>query len=761
MTIAISEEHRELQRTTRSLLAEHGARAATRALLDTGATARPEFWTPLAELGLLGVHLPEDVGGGGFGLAELAVVVEELGRAVAPGPAVPTVIVSAVIDRYGRPELRSRLLPALAEGRSAAALALGATGNLTLTGDAASGIDPTGGAVAGGDPTGGVVPGGETTGGAVPGGASAGAVLAGWSGVVVGGALVEYVLVAVGDDLVVVPAGAAGVSVEVPGSLDPARASARFAFDNVAVAASEVLVGARPFAVAVARTLFAAEAVGGAHECVTTATAYAKVREQFGRLIGSFQAVKHHLANMLVGAELATAAVWDAARAASGPAREFELAAAVAAATAMPAFVEAAERGIQVHGGIGYTWEHDAHLFQRRALTLRAVLPPAAAAAQVTRLGAAGVRRSAAVNLPAEVEARRPQVRAFAAELAGLPPDQQRTQLVERGYLQPHWPRPWGIEASAGLQLLIEEEFASAGVRRPNLMITGWVILTLIQHSTAEQVDRWAPPALAGDVIWCQLFSEPAAGSDAAAVRTKAVRVEGGWRVNGQKVWTSDTDRAGQGLATVRTDPAAAKHAGITAMVIDMAAPGVEVRPLRQTTGDSGFSEVFLTDVFVPDADVVGAPGTGWTVARSTLGNERVSLGGGVGGLGPDEILGLYGEYGHRLSAPETRVGLIIAEALALRALNLRRAQRAVAGGEPGPEGNVTKLVLAEHGQRVSALLGEFAGEDVALSDDLGGAAGRALLGTRALTIAGGTSEITRNQIAERILGLPREPAIR
>ena len=178
--------------------------------------------------------------------------------------------------------------------------------------------------------------------------------------------------------------------------------------------------------------------------------------------------------------------------------------------------------------------------------------------------------------------------------------------MIETGYVMPHWPRPWGRDAGAVEQLVIEQEFRAAGVARPQYGITGWVILTLIQHATEDQVARWVLPALRQEVIWCQLFSEPDAGSDAAGVKTRGTRVEGGWLVNGQKVWTSGAHLAAFGLATIRTDPDAAKHQGITTMVIDMHAEGVEVRPLKMVTGHSEFNEVFFNDVFVPDDDVVG-----------------------------------------------------------------------------------------------------------------------------------------------------------
>jgi alkylation response protein AidB-like acyl-CoA dehydrogenase len=216
------------------------------------------------------------------------------------------------------------------------------------------------------------------------------------------------------------------------------------------------------------------------------------------------------------------------------------------------------------------------------------------------------------------------------------------------------------------------------------------------------------------------------------------------------------------GLATVRTDFAAKKHAGITTMVIDMDAPGVEVRPLRQITGDSPFNEVFFTDVFVPDDDVVGNVNSGWTVARATLGNERVSIGGGAGGglTALVDPVALMDAHPERSAEVKADVGRVLAMKETLRLMNLRRAERAVAGAEPGPEGNVTKLVLAEQGHALASIVLRLVGPAAMYFDGEGAIAAGLTLGTRMMSIAGGTSEITRNQIGERILGLPRDPLL-
>ena len=531
---------------------------------------------------------------------------------------------------------------------------------------------------------------------------------------------------------------------------------------SVGVRDNDVLAGAVPRARSLARTLGAAEAVGVMAACTDAAVAYAKERVQFGRTIGTFQAVKHHCADLLVAAELATAAVWDAARASADSVDEFDLVAAMAAQLAFAPAVRSAQMNIQVHGGIGFTWEHDAHLYLRRALVLNGLLGSPDDAADVTAYAARGAIREVSLELPPEAEAIRAEVRAEAERIGALRGAEQRKALVEAGLLVPHWPTPWGREAGAVEQIVIDEELRAAGVKVPPLGITGWNIMTVNQYATPDQVERWVFKTLMGEYVWCQLFSEPDAGSDAAAVKTRATRVDGGWKVNGQKVWTSGAQYCHLGLATVRTDPDAPKHAGITTMVIDMHAPGVEVRPLRQITGNADFNEVFFNDVFVPDDDVVGTPDDGWTVARSTLGNERVSIGGGVGGIFPAmDLVALLKSGGERVPGASARIGAILAKDHALKVLNLRRAQRAVTGTGPGPEGNVTKLVLAEHGHDRARLQADLVGPAIAFLDGEDAVAGYSELAARAMSIAGGTSEITRNQIAERILGLPRDPLIR
>jgi alkylation response protein AidB-like acyl-CoA dehydrogenase len=717
MPIAITEDHRTLGQTASDFLAKHDSRGAARMLLEAEAEALPAFWGDIAELGWLGLHLPEQYGGSGFGLSELVVVVEELGRALTPGPFVPTVIASAVIDAAGSDDVAAKLLPGLADGSVCAGVALEA--DITVRDGQAAGTAPA----------------------------------------VLGGGLAHLLVLPAGDDAIVVEVSAGGVQVEVPPNLDPTRRSARIRLDGPP---ATVIAGGRRALVDLARLIVAAEATGLANECTEQAAAYAKVRVQFGRPIATFQAVKHHCANMLVASELATGAVWDAARAADEGNGQLSYAAAIAAALALAAADECANLNIQVHGGIGFTWEHDAHLYLRRATALESIVDAEAAARDITDLVRDGAKRTRTVDLPPEAEPMRDEVRSFAERVHGLDAAAQRDALIETGYVMPHWPKPWGRDAGAVEQLVIEQEFTTAGVKKPQYGITGWVILTLIQHATEDQVARWVLPALRQDVIWCQLFSEPDAGSDAAGVKTRGTRVDGGWLVNGQKVWTSGAHYASFGLATIRTDPDVPKHDGITTMVIDMHAEGVEVRPLKMVTGHSEFNEVFFNDVFVPDDDVVGPVNGGWKVARATLGNESVSIGGGQGGqtMPASMAIGPFDAHPERLAGGAGRIGRYIAQTEAMALLNMRTAHRAVMGGGPGPEGNVTKLVLSEIGHEAAAILAAVSDADTLYTDGAGAMVSGMVLMHRGMSIAGGTSEIKRNQIGERILGLPRDPLI-
>jgi len=716
MSLALTEEHRSLADVVRSLMADHDALGAARATLDAEAEAIPAFFPALQENGLFGIHLPESVGGQGFGLEELAIVVEELGRAVAPGSFLPTVVTSATIASAGTEVQHKALLPGFADGTSTAGIAVHT--NLTLAGGKASGTAAS----------------------------------------VTSAELASHLALVIGDDLIVIPADASGVSITPNKCIDSTRRNARVELTEVEVASENLIIGGGAIAMRIGRVLASAEAAGGARVTTETAVAYAKIREQFGRTISTFQAIKHHCANMIIQTEMATALAWDAARTGTDP-EHGPMAAASAAALSLPAFEFNARKNIQIHGGIGFTWEHDAHLYFKRSAALAVLFGSADdAAEELTKLSAGGHHRVYALELPPEAEAFRADAQAAIAAYSAAAEADRRRVLLETGYLVPHWGKPWGREAKAIEQLVIEEEFADITI--PNMGITGWVGLTLSQLATQEQVERWLRPALLGETVWCQLFSEPGAGSDAAAVATKGVKVDGGWIVDGQKVWTSGAQYCQFGMATVRTDPDAPKHKGVTAMVIKMDAPGVTIRPLRENTGEAMFNEVFFDGVFVPDADVVGEVNNGWAVARATLGNERVTIGGGGGnGIPGDELIamlpgGVGSDRGH-----DREVGKLIAQDQVIRLLNLRAAARAVIGSGPGAEGNITKVLVSELAQSSTELAMKLLG-DAGVDGERADITFQYIF-NRCLTIAGGTSEISRNVIAERILGMPRDPLIR
>jgi alkylation response protein AidB-like acyl-CoA dehydrogenase len=410
---------------------------------------------------------------------------------------------------------------------------------------------------------------------------------------------------------------------------------------------------------------------------------------------------------------------------------------------------------------MGFTWEHDAHLQLRRALTLRQLVGPSSALrAEATRAALHGSRRRLALELPEEAESVRERVRAVVAEVAAAPDSHdRRRRLVDTGLLTPHWPVPWGRGAGPVEQLVIDEELAAAHVHRPHLAVGAWALPTIIAHGTAEQQERWVGPTMRGEFVWCQLFSEPGAGSDLAALSMRATRHDGGWVLNGQKVWTSIAMRADWGICLARSDPDASKHEGITYFIIDMHAEGIEVRPLREITGAAMFNEVFFTDVFVPDDCVVGQVNGGWRLARTTLANERVSMAGGATwGFGIEGILKGIDAEGVEDTVVLDRVGELLAEAQSLALLGARTTLRSVSGVEPGPEASVRKLLGAEHEQRLQEFGLMQLGARGATTEDDAGRWSQGFLSARCLTIAGGTSEVQRNVIGERILGLPRDP---
>jgi len=741
--IAVTEEHESLRRTAERWLQTHCPPEEPRAVAESPSPGPdlPAVWEKMAAQGWLGLHLPEASGGEGFTLAEVAVVLEELGHALFPGPVLPTLLVSTVVSRRADEATRTALLPGLADGTITAAVALGA-------------------------------PGLESGGGA------AGAALTGALRPVLGLPPARLVLVPLdrGPDGVrwwLLDRESVGdhVSVEALPALDATRPLGSLEIDGegLVVPAGSLLVPDAEVR-ALALLLMAAESAGIARWCLETASEYAKVRVQFGRPIGQFQAVKHALADMLVSVEQCAAVAWDAAAAwgEDGHDADRDLSARIAGAVALDAAAHCAKQCIQILGGIGFTWEHDAHLYLKRAmanLQLAAGGDVGALEHEVTALAVGGARRNLVADLPPEADALRDEIRALVSDVAavGAAGGDQRAALAGAGLIMPHWPPPWGRGASPLEQLVIDEELAAAAVPRPHLAVGAWALPTLIAHGTAEQQERWVRPTLLGMLSWCQLFSEPGAGSDLAALSTRAVRVEGGWVLNGQKVWTSLAQTADFGICLARSDPDAPKHAGITYFIVDMRAEGIDIRPLRELTGAAMFNEVFFNDVFVPDDAVVGTPGDGWRIGRTTLANERVSMSSGASfGNGVESLIRSVARRRERGEASppslEQRLGHLIAEAQSVALLGHRSTLRALSGVDPGSGSSVRKLLGVEHEQRVQEMGMALYGADGAVRDGKAQRWEEGFLSTRCLTIAGGTSEVQRNVIAERILGQPRDP---
>lgn len=722
MTIGLTQEHLDLRDAVRAFANRHIGEDTLRAAADADKETVPAHWSGLAGQGLLGLHLPEEDGGAGYGLVELAVVTEELGRATAPGPFLPTTLASAVLHAAGH---RTHLAP-LAAGTTVGAVGL-APGTLALARAADGTVTVTG-----------------------------------TSELVIGGHLADVFVLPASDGgrttWLVLPRAA--VDTTDVRSHDLTRRSSRVTVRSVPVPAVDLLDVDPRTPLDLAATLFAAEAAGLADRCVSTAAQYARVREQFGRRIGQFQGVKHRCARMLAQAEQARACAWDAARAHDVVDRtEASLAAAVAGAVGVDAAFSVAKDCIQVLGGIGFTWEHDAHLALRRAQTLRIALGPAAAwRRRVARLTLDGTRRTLSVELPAEAEAVREDIRAELRAAAALDGKDRLTHLADHGYTAPHLPAPWGKGAGPVDQLVIAEELQAAELTPVDMIIGGWVVPTIIAHGDPAQQERFLAPSLRGDIRWCQLFSEPGAGSDLAGLTTRAEKVDGGWRVTGQKVWTSMARDAHWGVLLARTDADVPKHRGISYFLLDMASPGIDIRPLRQITGDAEFNEVFLDEVFIPDALLVGAPGAGWKLARTTLANERVALSHDSVGSGAEALLEIAAGSDGLDDEQLTALGGHLCDAQTGGVLALRTTLRTVSGQQPGAEASVAKLLGVEHQQRVWETCMEWQGSAALTGEGERLDATWQFLNARCLSIAGGTTEIQLNIIGERMLGLPRDP---
>jgi len=724
VSIAVTAEHRELAASLRAWAESLGGQDAARVAETEPAATFAEVWAKARDMGIGGIGLPEVVGGGGGSALDVAVALEACAHALLPGPFLGTAVAAAL----------------LVETPTAASL-------LAAGGVIGVGIEPT---------------------------LTLGSRLSGTVAVVLDAPGADAFLLGALDDAgreqwYVVPGDAARVEPAV--GLDLTRRAGTVHVDVPVEDLVAVPTLDRALLRRTAVTFASAEAAGLARWCLETAVAHAKVREQFGQPIGRFQAIKQLCATMLETAEAVTAVAWDAASVAFADDEQSDdqwaFAADLAGTVAFDGAVRVAQDCIQVLGGIGFTFEHDAHFYLRRAIALRTLLGSGDThAIALAGRALSGVRRTVTADLEGRDEAVRASVRDLVAAVAALPEPERRAALVESGLLTPHWPAPYGRDAGPVEQLVIDQELAAAGVARPDLKIGGWAAPTILAHGTTEQQDRFVRPTVLGEIVWCQLFSEPGAGSDLASLRTRAVRDDGsptgagpGWRLTGQKVWTTLAHEAHWAICLARTDPDAPQHAGITYFLVDMSSPGIEIRPLREMTGAALFNEVFLDDVFVPDDLVVGEVNGGWKLARTTLANERVAMAGTKLGLSTEravELVGRLREEDRASEADLARVGRAVALSTVCGLLDVRTTLRSLAGQGPGPESSVAKLLTVRTRQDASELVVDLHGPALLLGGPEVEADVHEMLLTRCLSIAGGTTQILRNVAAERILGLPR-----
>jgi alkylation response protein AidB-like acyl-CoA dehydrogenase len=752
-------EDAEILRTVvRAFLEKRSTEDDVRRLANDATGYHPAVWSRLAgEIGAHGLTVPETLGGGGATPVELGVVFEEMGAALYCGPFLASVgLAATALLELGDPDAAADLLPGIASGATVATLAwAGAAPAETTLRATASGAD-------------------WTVGGTAP--------------IVVDGATAQLLLVAAQA-----PAGPTLLAVEARDThvvgltaLDRTRRLAEVRFDD----APARLLG-RPGGAAdalrrtadLAALYLAAEQLGGAARALDLAVEHARTRVQFGRAIGSFQAIKHRCADMLVDVESARSAVYHGLWTAAHDPAGLPVAAALARSVASDAYQQVAAHTIQIHGGIGFTWEHPAHLYLKRAKSSQLLFgPPVRHRARLATLLDHPVAPTAAPAV-----ARGPLDDDIDAFLRAHPVPDPDDRLADRAFREARFDAGLAVVAfdegaggrglDAALQPGVDDRFTRAGAAdhtARNVIGLGMALPTIHTHGSRAQRERYLRPCVSGEAIWCQLFSEPGAGSDLAALATRAVPDGDGFVVDGQKIWTSLGHVARFGILLARTDPDVPKHRGLTYFLLDMHSPGVEVRPLRQLTGEDEFNEVYLTGVRVPADAVLGGVGNGWRVAMTTLANERVSLGGRPLARGEGPIARAVDAYreaagrGQVDAATTERLMLLWTRAEAARLTNVRAAARA--GREPGPEGSIAKLQMAELNKAIFEFCVDLAGDAGLLIDHYdriapdatavhGGAdVRRSYLRSLANSIEGGTSEVQRTILGERVLGLPGEP---
>lgn len=767
MTYMPGEDAQDLREVVRAFLGKRSSEADVRRVMETEDGYDADVWAQMAtELGLQGLVIPESLGGSGVTAVELGVVFEEMGRVLFSGPFLSTVGLAATALMQIEHDLAAETLAGIAAGDTIATAtwptAQNST-NLLRAEETERGWEVWGVA--------------DT----VLDGATAGIVL------VHAQSFDGPVLLLVASD--------PSLERELLVSMDSTRKLAKLTFDRTPaslLAFGDEADRVRDLTSDFGALYLAAEQLGGASQVLETAVDYAQNRVQFGRPIGSFQSIKHRCADMLIDVESARSVVWHGLWTAVHDPSSLPAAASLSRSLASDAYQRAAADNLQIHGGIGFTWEHAAHLYLKRSKSSqllmgspahhRARLAGEVLQAASTEPHEAQANSSASLAQDDELTA---DLQAFLSQNPVPPADdheadrRHRESRFDAGLaVVSYAPGHGGRGLAHSRQSTVEEIFTRAGAAdhsARNIIGLGMALPTIHTHGTDAQKAKFLRPTFSGEYIWCQLFSEPGAGSDLAGLATRAVRDGDDFIVNGQKVWTSLGHVADWGILLARTDPNVPKHKGLTYFVLDMRTPGVEVRPLRQITGEAEFNEVYLTNVRIPAANILGAEGDGWRVAMTTLANERVTLGRRPAPRGSGPIGQAVRVY--RDAAADGRVDAVVTERLmtlwtraeAARLTNIRASAQE---SDPGPEGSIAKLQMAELHKAIYEFCVDLSGPDgllVAGYDETapteaavhGGADVRmAYLRSLANSIEGGTSEVLRNILGERVLGLPAEPRL-
>ncbi len=771
MNLQFSEDDQLIQDQVDKYLSRNSDISEVRSVLDGKASYSKAVWKGLADMGLMGINIPSDYGGLDMSYKTLCLVAQSLGNHAAAIPFSSSVyLATEAITQFGSEAQKSKYLPQLASGDLIGALAVTET------------IE-------------------ELTNASLSTHVKAGKLSGTKLAVAAGGIADIAIVLAKGDksaSLYIVELNGDSVSCEDVSTIDPTHNTSTVSFDGAPADLLGVDGAGWEQLQALydrAAVMMAFEQIGGAQAALDMAVAYSNQRYAFGRPIGSFQALKHMMADMYTALRLAESNCFAAADGLENNSDNLPLLAATARVSAINAFQRCTKDNIQVHGGMGFTWEFNCHIYYRRSNY------------QALELGGLNVWEDRLVEMilaqdPSESEVQhvdpdetsiafRKVVKDWIAENAPthLKPHLESSTFgslntgdenpvaaskawqkkkAENGWAAMMWPKAYGGRGASPMENIIwqQEEGVYGALTGSFIIGQGMIGPTLIAYASETHKKQYLPKLASGEEIWCQLFSEPASGSDLAGLRTKAVKDGDDWVINGQKIWTSGAHYSDFGMILTRTDPSVAKHRGLTMFFFDMRSPGVEVRPIKQINGDSSFNEVYFENVRIPDTQRLGGVGDGWKVALTTLMNERMAIGGTIETGVPDFLdlvksLTLDNAKATARADVRSKLADFYYKAAGLKNTSIRAISLVSMGGMPGPENSIGKLVAGTLMQDLTKYAMDLQGFGSVINDpkiaDKNARFQAMLMRSPAVRIEGGTDEILRNIIAERVLGLPAD----